>query len=422
MKKLAWLIPAALGAALAVASLAGGCKGSDSPAEDTGVRCTPGNYVFCRCANREEGTKLCNPDGKSFQECRLPGDVACPGGEAPTNDAGVPIDDAGNPEPLPDTCPGAQVVIDPNAKKVVEGDTSGSKGDYDGRQGACGVAGGSPDNVYEIVTTATGRLKIEVQGLAPFDPTVYLRRTCDDVESQASCGETTGPGGTETLNVDIVTGQKHYLFIDGKGGSKGRYTITFTLTPGGFCGDGKIQSGEACDDGNKVDDDGCSPDCKKVNGNPTSMNSCPGQPVDVWPGAIVTGTGSTENAAAGTFGQPSTVCTKGSTNSANDHVYAVTVHKTGTLYVSTSLANYNFLLAARRNCTDPTSWDEPPANQCPASGGVADKPGMCANCRGASAPFDETMLFPVTDGQTYAVAVSGGLTAKGTYTVAFEVK
>lgn len=421
MKRLAWIVPFVLVVGLP-AALSSACKGSDAPAEDTTVRCTPGNYVFCRCANRDEGTKLCNPDGKSFQECKLPGELPCPGGEAPTNDAGVPVDDAGNPEPLPDTCPGAQIVVDPNKAKTVDGDTTGSKADYDGRTGACGVAGGSPDNVYELVTTATGRLKIEVQGIAPFDPTVYVRRTCDDVESQVACGETTGPGGTETLNVNILTGQKLYLVVDGKGGSKGRYAMTFTLTPGGFCGDGKVMTGEACDDGNNVDNDGCSADCKKVDGNPTSMNSCPGQPVDVWPGQIVTGNGATDAAAAGTFAQPGTSCTKGTTNSANDHVYAVTVHKTGTLYVSTASANFNVLLAARRTCTDATSWDEPPVDQCPASGGVATKAGMCANCRGSTAPLDETMLFPVTDGQTYAVAVSGALTAKGTYTVSFEVK
>lgn len=31
--------------------------------------CTPGNYVFCRCKDRSEGTKLCRDDGLGFEPC-----------------------------------------------------------------------------------------------------------------------------------------------------------------------------------------------------------------------------------------------------------------------------------------------------------------------------------------------------------------
>ncbi len=31
--------------------------------------CTPGNYVFCRCKDKSEGTKLCSRDGYSFAKC-----------------------------------------------------------------------------------------------------------------------------------------------------------------------------------------------------------------------------------------------------------------------------------------------------------------------------------------------------------------
>ncbi len=31
--------------------------------------CTPGNYVFCRCKDRSEGTKLCDEDGLGFAPC-----------------------------------------------------------------------------------------------------------------------------------------------------------------------------------------------------------------------------------------------------------------------------------------------------------------------------------------------------------------
>src|SRR5688572_165874 len=31
--------------------------------------CTPDAYVFCRCQDRQEGTKHCKEDGVSFEEC-----------------------------------------------------------------------------------------------------------------------------------------------------------------------------------------------------------------------------------------------------------------------------------------------------------------------------------------------------------------
>lgn len=56
------------------------CKSSDSNATPTGVKCTPGNYVFCRCEDRSEGTKLCRPDGVSFDTC------VCDGSQPPPTD------------------------------------------------------------------------------------------------------------------------------------------------------------------------------------------------------------------------------------------------------------------------------------------------------------------------------------------------
>lgn len=59
--------------------------------------CTPGNYVFCRCKDRSEGTKLCIPDGTGFDPCE-----GCLSG-SPDNDIGepepAPVDDAEAPKP-----------------------------------------------------------------------------------------------------------------------------------------------------------------------------------------------------------------------------------------------------------------------------------------------------------------------------------
>lgn len=48
------------------------CSSTNAVTEGS-VKCTPGNFVYCRCENRSEGTKLCHPDGVSFDPCRCDG-------------------------------------------------------------------------------------------------------------------------------------------------------------------------------------------------------------------------------------------------------------------------------------------------------------------------------------------------------------
>ncbi|MEA2752360.1 MAG: hypothetical protein QOI41_6503 [Myxococcales bacterium] len=49
------------------------CKASDTSSAAPPVKCTPGAYVFCRCEDRSQGTKLCRPDGISFDDCKCDG-------------------------------------------------------------------------------------------------------------------------------------------------------------------------------------------------------------------------------------------------------------------------------------------------------------------------------------------------------------
>ena len=53
----------------------GGSSGGPGGAGDGGSdaaapHCTPGDAVFCRCSNRDEGTKACAADGQSFEACK----------------------------------------------------------------------------------------------------------------------------------------------------------------------------------------------------------------------------------------------------------------------------------------------------------------------------------------------------------------
>src|SRR5687768_1930472 len=76
-------IHAFVGAVMAAAALFVSVQGctSDTGATPGGVKCTPGNYVFCRCADRGEGTKLCREDGASFEACSTGASGECVGGE-----------------------------------------------------------------------------------------------------------------------------------------------------------------------------------------------------------------------------------------------------------------------------------------------------------------------------------------------------
>lgn len=402
---------------LGLVSATQACSGGDA-ATSEGRLCTPGAYVFCRCADQASGTKLCNDDGKSFEACSSTGQKGvCQGGEIQDPDTGKPVDEQGNVIPGGEqppvtndieTCPGKPTAVPPGQDVVVTGDTTGARDDLKGKAGACITGSGGPDHVYRLQPTGSGQLQVKVQGEGALNPTVYLRSTCADEQAQVACAETTGAGGLESLQTNVVTGKEYWLVVDGASGSAGKYTVTMKLTTGTFCGDGKVDKDEACDDGNKVEGDGCSNSCQKVDGDPASASACPGHPVSVWPGRTVTGTGST-TALANTFTKTGSSCivSTNNLNAAPDHVYEVTAEGAGTLKVTlTPEATANLMLVARTTCADPATQG---AN-------------MCAN--NGEAGGVETMSLPVTAGQKIAVAVDGAGTVgnKGTYSISFQLQ
>ncbi len=411
-----------LGSALAVlgvfVSVQACTLGGDSATSEQRL-CTPGAYVFCRCADTAPGTKLCKDDGKSFDACTTGESGVCKGGEVSDPDTGKPVDESGNIVPEGEnpkqpvtndieTCPGKPTAVAPGADVVVTGDTTGARDDLKGKAGACIAGSGGPDHVYRLQPTGTGQLAIKVQGEGALNPTVYLRTTCGDEASQSACAETTGAGGIEQFSTNVVTGKEYFLVVDGASGSAGKYTITMKLTAGSFCGDGKVDTNEACDDGNKVEGDGCSNSCQKVDGDPATANGCPGQPVALWAGRTVTGTGSTTT-LGNTFTKTGSSCTVSTNNlnAAGDHVYEVTAHGAGTMKVTlTPDAGVNLMLVARTTCTDPAT----------------QAANMCSN--NGSEGGVETLSLPVTAGEKISVAVDGAGTVnnKGNYNISFALQ
>ncbi|HRG99153.1 MAG TPA: hypothetical protein PLR99_23045 [Polyangiaceae bacterium] len=403
---------ALLGVALASAALTGGCSGTEAGADGGGGKkvCTPGTYVFCRCADTKEGTKLCKDDGETFEACALGENLPC--GEVPdpqTGDAAVPqpADAAPTPQtPAAEKCDGQNVALNASSEVTITGDTSAAADDYKGAS-ACAGAKGAPDHVYALTVPTTGKLVVTLTPDAKFAPIAYLRSACADEATQLSCAQGLNSGQNAVLNANVIKGSTVYLVVDGAAGPNqaGPYSVKLKLTPGSFCGDGTVDDGEACDDINKVEGDGCGNDCRNVAGNPDSGKACPGQPVHVWTTAAVTGAGTTTGFPSA-WNEPGSACTTGAgTNASPDHIYAVTAHRTGSMTVKTTGATYNVVLSARTDCNNPAT--------------MTNK--MCANDRGTTAPLDETMTFPVTSGTTYYVGVSGAVGASGNYTVSFQI-
>lgn len=122
------------------------------------------------------------------------------------------------------------------------------------------------------------------------------------------------------------------------------------------CGNGLVESGEACDDRNTNSGDGCSSLCTP-DGRPTAVESCPGQPVVVSRGHAVRMDLTTfvhgADDAIGTCGfltQP-------------DRIYAVTPVITGELTIAVS-SDTPLSFSIRTSCTNPaapTSCDAVPA-------------------------------------------------------------
>ncbi len=268
---------------LALVSLVLACTTTTSSRERAKVdrECQPGAFVFCRCQDRQEGTKLCNDDGNSFGPCE-------------------PCESYGNPEgPLEPGDPGFE---------------------------------------------------------EPFPE--------ED-------------GGFE---------------VDGGPRSKGS------------CGNGKVESGEDCDDQNTNETDGCDSSCKLAGKTPFATNACPGLDVHVWGGGHAPTLESTTAGSGNRSVKPSCTSSANPTSGAgsSDRVFKVTAHKTGNLEVATSDVSYNVFLWASEAC-------QPSENTLIA----------CANQSAGVGP--ETMTFPVENGKSYYVFVDGAGTDSGTRQGSFRV-
>jgi cysteine-rich repeat protein len=384
-----------------VLATTGGCSQSEAAPK---AKCTPGKSYFCKCADLSDGEKVCKKDGNGFEAC-MQGEELCPGGELPPDeDAGVIEVDAGSTTSV-EICPGKGVTVEPGKPVTLKGNTTGAQANHKGASGRCALAE-AEEHIYAVKPTADGQLRVEGQGL--HDVAIYARDGDCATGRQIDCRDDTAAGAREAFTITVAAGKTYWIFVDGKAGQTGEYTLTLSLNAGPKCNDGVVQDGEACDDGNQVDDDGCNQQCQPQ-GDASNLGRCDATghgtvKVHVW-NAPVTFTGSTSQMGMNF----STTLTTGTcvSSGANyvDRAYAVIPHKSGTLTVTLSNTNFDQMLYAREGCAATTDLACSDANN--------DATG-------------ESISFPVTVGKTYDVIVDGSYNSqvplKGSFTMTLSIQ
>lgn len=140
---------------------------------------------------------------------------------------------------------------------LFSGDTSTMSNDA---RGSC-HEDGAADFVIALDFASPSSLHASTEG-SEFDTVLYLRDApCWNAGSELRCDDDSGVINMARLDVFDLPAGRYWLFLDGyEGGAEGRFVLDLDYAEVG-CGNGFLEPGEACDDGDVVDGDGCSADC-----------------------------------------------------------------------------------------------------------------------------------------------------------------
>jgi cysteine-rich repeat protein len=238
-------------------------------------------------------------------------------------------------------------------------------------------------------------------------PNQVLRCICELDEGVQVCGAdgTLGPCDCNSGNFPIDSG--------GTSSSSGNHPHDSGASSSGSsqdggadapsdprCGDGRVDPGEACDDGNTKDGDGCSSFCIP-DGHPISAQTCPGQPVTIWPEHVMPQlllTGSTDGFSD--MFTSSCVDSKGA-----DRVYAITPKKDGNLSISMKFGDGFTAVVSLHDACAPKL--------------AATSKLFCSDTIG----LDTDQLVQVVGDKTYYLVVDGDQsTVKGPYEITLTLR
>jgi cysteine-rich repeat protein len=127
-------------------------------------------------------------------------------------------------------------------------------------------SGGGATNVYKIKTQKSGVLEVTLENIQG-DFTLSVRDKCNDATTeQGRCSERatdqTAAPYTEFIRFNVIKDETYFIVVEEfQPGQGGNFYLTARSRPI-ECSDGITDDVEECDDGNLIDNDGCSSQCK----------------------------------------------------------------------------------------------------------------------------------------------------------------
>jgi len=127
-------------------------------------------------------------------------------------------------------------------------------------------SGGGKDHIWRFTLTSIQDVTIEIDSITSFDAALrVLSLPCDptsevkELATEDGCSDGFGPD--EKLTYTAMQPGTYYVVIDSYDDTEvGTYVFRVSATDS-LCGNGAIAAAEVCDDGNTVNNDGCSASC-----------------------------------------------------------------------------------------------------------------------------------------------------------------
>ncbi len=256
-----------------------------------------------------------------------------------------------NPHPAGDTCPGMTLTLNgvgtDTRTASVSGDTTNMANDYSAS--CASSSGAAPDMVFAITPDVDGTMAIDL-GSTSWDAVVSVRTTCDNQGSEVTCADE--PENALITGLPVMANTTYYAILDGYSSASGPFQFNVSIKPA-YCGNGTVEGTEQCDDGNKLDGDGCDHFCQIEPKGPADV--CPGVNVQF----VQSGGSQIASISGSTTGMtPAYKGSCGSSDTSPDQVYHFNSGTGGTvsLTLPTSTTNYDATLYVRKGaCSGPSA-------------------------------------------------------------------
>jgi MYXO-CTERM domain-containing protein len=289
-----------------------------------------------------------------------------------------------------EACPGAALAVaalavGSGATATVAGSTAGARDDLDESAAiACwGVATDGPEHVYEITLAGPRHLQIDLEG-SSFDTMLGVVAGCPGGGSFCRYNDDS-LGAISSLACEPYAAGTYSIVVTGYAGATGAYVLNVTeCEPVAVCGNGVVEIGEPCDDGDADDTDACLTSCELASCGDgflwagveacddgdvldgdgcsalcaielTAVETCPGEEIDL--SAFATGSGAAATVAGTTAGasddldeSAAIACWSGSDGA--EHVYAFDLAADTYLRFDTDGSAYDTKLAVIAGCPD----------------------------------------------------------------------